>query len=84
MKAYRGPMDKHTAWCLDLFKSMKDGGIWGIPRSGLVFQRRGDDKLVLISAMPVVDPRLVEQQESDFEQTRIEFGLAGIEVSRLQ
>lgn len=41
----------HIVWCQRHFRSLADGGIWGVPRSGLVFQRQGE-ALVLIDRMP--------------------------------
>lgn len=42
------------AWCRDWFATMSDGGIWAVPRSGLIFTRR-DGALVLTSRMPWTD-----------------------------
>lgn len=43
--------EDYADWCKTLFFSLKDGGVWGVPRSGLVFERRGN-ALVLIDRMP--------------------------------
>lgn len=70
-----------------MFSLMAEGGMWGVPRSGLMFQRRGE-KLILISrmpwaeGMPISKNELVEQQEQDYEQIQHYFGLAGITVER--
>lgn len=37
-------------WCARMFAALKDGGVWGIPRTGLVFERRGSS-LILIDVM---------------------------------
>jgi hypothetical protein len=78
-------------WSREHFRTLRQQGVWGVPRSGLVFQKRGD-KLVLIERMPH-DHSLVSgqpmpmgaaelraYQDEDFEVIRREFGLAGIEV----
>lgn len=72
-------------WSKAMFAQLAEGGVWGVPRSGLLFQKR-DDKLVLIDAMPhmegmpISDEELREQQKSDFENIRDVFKQAGIEV----
>ncbi len=45
------PTPADLAWCRDWFATMSDGGIWAVPRSGLIFTRRGD-VLILTSRMP--------------------------------
>lgn len=37
------------AWCRNLVRTMTDGGVWGIPRSGVVFKiDKPNKQLVLI------------------------------------
>ena len=82
-------MDRGAAaeWCRRHFSMMNDGGTWGIPRSGVVFQRQGDE-LVLIDAMPWVEgmpitaEELAAQQEAEFVANQEAFGDAGITVRR--
>jgi hypothetical protein len=79
----------NAAWSREHFRAMAQQGVWGVPRSGLTFQKRGD-KLVLIERMPhdhaLVGPmpmsaaELRAYQDEDFEVIRREFGRAGIEV----
>lgn len=72
-------------WSQALFKTLRDGGVWGVPRSGLVFEKRGQ-KLVLISMMPYVKemPGTPEQlhayQMEDYRLIREKFGQAGVIV----
>lgn len=75
----------HIAWSKTHFASLKDQGVWGVPRTGLMFQRQGD-ALVLIQRMPH-DPKmpisaaeLDEIQQDDFEVIASKFRAAGIEV----
>lgn len=78
---------KSVAWSRDLFNSLLEGGMWGIPRSGLIFQRRGE-KLVLVTvmphddAMPVSAEQLNEQQEVEYENVAKYFRAAGIIVGK--
>ena len=75
----------HVEWSRRHFATMKDGGVWGVPRSGLIFQRQGGE-LVLIDRMPhteempVTPEQLAEQQRSDIAVITAHFGAAGIVV----
>ena len=65
-----------SSWCSKLFHSLNDGGRWGVPRSGLTFQRRGT-KLILVDRAPGLD---VHDQQVDYELIKKHFASAGIEV----
>lgn len=75
----------HVRWCANLFASIKDGGAWGVPRSGLIYRKRGG-ALVLVArmphdpALPITAEQLAEMQQSDIDATREHFTAAGIEV----
>lgn len=75
----------HVEWSRRQFAMMKDRGVWGVPRSGLIFQRQGAE-LVLINLMPhteelpVTPEQLAETQQSDIAVITAHFGAAGIVV----
>jgi len=77
--------EDYVAWCKAHFDSLADGGMWGIPRSGLIFGRSGD-VLRLLNRMPwqegmeISERRLRQEQQKDFEQIRDHFHKAGIPV----
>jgi len=81
----RRDMSEHTEWCRRHFASMKDGGAWAIPRSGVIFRRRGNE-LVLTErmphdpAMPITAEQLLAQQRDEFLINKREFALAGVTV----
>lgn len=84
------PLDPASVeWSRRQFALIADGGVWAVPRSGMLFQRRGQ-QLVLTVAMPwmpemegaITVAELREQQDSEFEGIRKAFGAAGIEVIR--
>jgi len=80
-------LDPHTAWSIDLFASLKDGGVWVIPRSGLNFRRYGDelvltDRMPHMAEMPVTAAELDKIQNADYELIREKFAKAGITVRR--
>lgn len=78
----------HVAWCQNLWNMMADGGAWAVPRSGLIFNKRGG-KLVLVARMPydeeampgtITAEELSLQQSNDFEGTRAHFAAFGVTV----
>ena len=77
----------HLAWSKQHFAMLADGGTWAVPRSGLVFQRRGD-MLVLVEkmphdpAMPLSEAELSDYQDEDFKAIKEHFEAAGIPVIR--
>lgn len=77
-------------WCLNHFASIRPGGTWAIPRSGLIFRKEVDPAPAfrLIAAMPwmpemegtITAEQLREQQRSEFDVNREHFAAAGIAV----
>ena len=78
---------ENLQWCQNLFASLADDGVWGVPRSGLVFKKQGK-ALVLIEQMPFIEgmplspPELVKYQDGDFTCIQRTFAEAGIPVIR--
>ena len=81
-----GELTPDAAWCRNVFNALADGGRWGIPRSGLIFARRGET-LVLVARVPWEDgmpgtaASLREDQDGDYAATKRHMGEAGIPVS---
>jgi hypothetical protein len=79
-------MSEHSDWCRQMMRTLAMGGVWGIPRSGLIFTKRAADTLALTArmpndpAMPMTAEELVEYQDGDFEATKEEFAVAGFKV----
>lgn len=81
-----------TLWCLRMFSMMAIKGTWGVPRSGLVFQKTSVDPptLELIAVMPYATEmqeagikgakELREFQHSDLDVIKRKFKIAGITV----
>jgi len=69
-------MNTNSKWCQGLFQSLNDKGRWVVPRSGLIFERRGN-KLILVQSLPMEDENF---QVLDFMAIKHEFGVAGITV----
>ncbi len=87
--------NEHIAWSKRLFGSLTEGGIWSVPRSGLIFQKKGAE-MHLINKMPFIPEmaaaadegrdvpstaeKLLEYQQTDFALIAAHFRAAGIEV----
>ncbi len=74
-----------VSWSRNHFRILKEGGIWGVPRSGLMFRKEGGKLICIarmphIAEMPINAEQLKEQQDSDIEVITESFGLAGIPV----
>lgn len=74
-------------WCEMIWNSLREGGSWGIPRTGLIFQKQASrNALVLVkraphdAGLPITERRLREMQDGDFEATREHFAELGVEV----
>jgi hypothetical protein len=90
------PSPEDLSWCRQQLDIVRDGGIWGVPRSGLLFTRRGDG-FVLTARMPWIEEMeqaylegrdvpssadaLRAYQDADYELIRSRFAAAGIEVT---
>jgi hypothetical protein len=76
----------HIEWSRNHFRIIADGGVWGVPRSGLMFTKRGNNKLVLTARMPYVAgmpcsaDELAEQQQGDYEGIKRYMEAAGVIV----
>ncbi|HYQ84112.1 MAG TPA: hypothetical protein VEP28_08940 [Rubrobacter sp.] len=76
-----------NTWAANLWRSLRDGGIWGLPRSGLVYTKdEAAKRMVLtmrvpwfagLSASPEV---LREAQDHDHAGVRDMFAAIGIDV----
>jgi len=73
------------AWSTQMFNQLAEGAMWGVPRSGMIFQRRGN-ALVLIGkmpheeGMPISSDELTVQQAAEYESIRQHFEAAGFDV----
>jgi hypothetical protein len=80
------PLSEEATWCRRMFDSIKVGGVWGVPRSGLLFTRVDEDTLVMTARMPydpempVTAAQLDAQQMGDYEQIKLHMNEAGVTV----
>jgi hypothetical protein len=75
----------HVEWSRQHFRTIAEGCTWGVPRSGLIFTKRGG-RLELTArmphhpAMPVTPLKLKRQQRHEFLNVKRHFEAAGIPV----
>jgi hypothetical protein len=81
-------MEQHAEWCRSHFARMKPGGLWMIPRTGLVFRRTGN-VLLWVAVIPPVMPNamlspadLAKVREAEFEDNANHFTHAGVIIQR--
>jgi hypothetical protein len=72
-------------WSRRQFEQMADGGTWAVPRSGLIFVKRGvrldlTTRMPYVVGMPVAKELFRDQQQREFDNIKRHFGAAGILV----
>lgn len=79
-------LPEHVAWCRRQVDMIRVGGVWGIPRSGLIFTRTGENELTLTARMPwmpempVTREQLAQQQQEEYDETAEHMQAAGITI----
>ena len=75
-------------WCQGLWDSIADGGVWAVPRSGIVLKKDEAAKRMTLSErmpwvpeMPGTPEDLRLYQDADFESVAKRFALIGVEFS---
>lgn len=79
-------MDYFASWSKRLWCSIRPGGFWGIPRSGVLFRITATgmelhDLMPWDSRMPMTATELREQQRGEYEAVKKHFGSAGLKVT---
>jgi hypothetical protein len=75
----------HVEWSRQQFRILADGGSWAVPRSGMIFVKRGKRLELAVCmphdpAMPCSKEELREQQRNEFKNIKRYFKAAGIDV----
>lgn len=68
----------HIGWSKQLHSSLKEGGLWAVPRTGLIFRREGDS-MVLVQRLPGFADK---DQWAEYDAIKAHFEAAGIAVSK--
>lgn len=66
------PPDHILAWCRQHLALIKDGGVWGIPRSGLIFRVDHNQRKLVLTAG--------SKNDDDFAATKHVFSFIGWDV----
>lgn len=74
-------MDEYSHWCQQLFATLSQGGVWAVPRSGLVFTKRGDTMVLTSREAHDSTAKWVRYQQSDYDLIKSEFAKAGITIT---
>jgi hypothetical protein len=82
-----GSIDGSGGWATKMWAMLSDGGVWGVPRCGLIYRKHeADMKFVLFSrmpweeGMPMTREELSEFQADDHEGITRMFASIGVEV----
>ena len=74
-------------WTRGLWETLRDRGVGGVPRAGVVFQKREAEREFAVVArmpyeegMPLTAKQLAEQQQSEIDGIRLRLAVAGISV----
>jgi len=69
--------NNYIGWSLSNWESLKMGGVWGVPRSGLMFTKtaQGFNLYAIVPMVPIAE------QRSDFACIARYSGKAGLEVT---
>lgn len=73
-------MNRFILWSKNLWGSIKPNGVWGVPRSGLLFRRTNQGFVLCDVARPVVEG-FREYQREDFACIAEHMAQAGLKVS---
>jgi hypothetical protein len=76
---------EHIEWSRKLFWALNDNGIWAVPRSGLVFQKRGGSFYLIRrypwdSSFSFPKEKMLSYQLSDFNEISRHMVAAGVPV----
>jgi hypothetical protein len=81
------PIDGAHGWASNLWNMISDGGIWGVPRCGLMYRKEeAAMQLVLFARMPWEEDMpgtpeaLLSYQDQDHAGIRDMFAAIGVEV----
>jgi len=80
-------LDGSRGWASNVWGMLTDGGVWGVPRCGLMYRKEEEAKRLVLYArmpweegMPMTREELIEFQTDDHEGIVRMFGSIGVEV----
>jgi hypothetical protein len=79
----------NDVWARNMWAMLADGGVWGVPRCGLMYRKDGNS-LVLYArmpweeGMPMTEEELIEFQAWDHAGVTEMFAGIGVEVTEVE
>jgi hypothetical protein len=73
-------VEYNKAWCRSMMRMLSMGGVWGVPRSGLIFTKTAEDTLKLTGRAPGLGSIDAVLQSKDLLEIRSQFEAAGFKV----
>jgi hypothetical protein len=84
---YEPSLAEQEEWATTLWNMLRDNGIWGIPRSGLMYRKDKErarltlyERMPWMEGMPLTREELREEQDSDHGGLVVLFAIIGVEV----
>ena len=82
-----GPIDGTRGFAVELWDMLADGGVWGVPRCGLIYTKDEKQNTMRLTArapwfseLSCTPEELREAQDADHEDIRAMFSMIAIEV----
>jgi hypothetical protein len=80
-------LDQQAEWATAMWNMLRDNGIWGIPRSGLMYRKDKErarltlyERMPWMEGMPLTREELLAEQDSDHGGLVVLFAIIGVEV----
>jgi hypothetical protein len=89
MEGHGFGLDGSRGWASSMWAMLNEGGIWAVPRSGLVFRKQGTlfilhDRMPWIPEMPWPEREWAEIQRDDIEGIAAMFASIGVTVQEIE
>lgn len=82
-------LDGSRGWASSMWAMLREGGVWGVPRSGLVFRKEGSlfilqDRMPWMEEMPWSKVDWEEIQRDDIDGISAMFASIGVTVQEIE
>jgi len=82
-------LDGSRGFASQLWSMLNEGGVWGVPRSGLLFRKEGNtfvlqDRMPWMIGMPWDEDEWLEMQRDDIDGITAMFSSIGVTVQEIE
>jgi len=82
-------IDGSRGWASAMWSMLNEGGIWGVPRSGLVLRKEGNlfivqDRMPWVPIMPWSEAEWLQMQEDEIKDLTAMFAGIGVTVQEIE